>query len=65
MSKTPYIDSIEYKGEQIFYEHRLAKDGERCLATRDPKKYCNGFFAYSSKDPGDAAAFVLIKPIKS
>ena len=58
--KTPEINSIFYKGKQYFYEQRLARNGETCLATKDPKKYCNGFFTYSSKDPGDGVAFVLL-----
>ena len=59
--KEPFINSIEYNGEQIFYEQRLAKDGEICLATKDPKKYCIGFYSYSCKYIGDVIAFVLIK----
>lgn len=60
-SKNPNGNNfIHYKGELIYYEHRLAKEGERCLATREPKLYCNGIYAYSSKNPGDGIAFVIV-----
>jgi len=58
--RTPKIDSIFYEGTQYFYEERLAKNGEKCLATKDPKKYCNGFYSYSDKDEGDGVEFVLL-----
>lgn len=52
---------IEYKGFIYYYEHKIAKDGiDICLATKDPKKYCNGFYLYSDKDPGSSMAFVVI-----
>jgi hypothetical protein len=52
-------DKIEIEGFIYRYEYRLAKSNELCLATTDPKKYCNGFYLYSSKDPGDGLAFVV------
>ena len=51
---------IVYEGKEYHYEYRLAKDGEKCLATKDPKKYCNGFYSYSIKDPGNGKAFVVV-----
>jgi hypothetical protein len=51
--------SVEYLGITYYFEHRLAKDGEICLATTDPKLFCNGLYTYSSKDPGDGMAFVV------
>lgn len=52
--------SIEIENKKAFYEYRKAKNGEICLATKDPKKYCNGFYRFSSKDAGNGLAFVLI-----
>jgi hypothetical protein len=55
------LESIEYKGHKYWYEHRLAKDRQDiCLGTYDPKSYCNGFYQYSTKDPGDGLAFVVV-----
>lgn len=51
---------IEYRGYTYHYEHRLGKhEVDMCLATKDPKEYCNGFYLYSQKDPGDGMAFVI------
>ena len=53
---------IDYKGYRYWYEHRLAKDQiDICLATSDPKRFCNGFFLFSTKDPGSGKEFVVIK----
>jgi hypothetical protein len=53
---------IEYKGYKYWYEYKLAKDRvDICLATKDPKKYCNGFYLYSTKDPGSGKAYVVVK----
>lgn len=60
MSKEKYID---HEGKRYFYEYRLANDGEICLATTDPDKYCNGVYAYSRKDPGDGLAFVVLRSV--
>jgi hypothetical protein len=57
---TSVLDHIDYNGYRYVYERRLAKNGEICLGTKDPKKYCNGFFHFSSKDPGGGFAFVVI-----
>lgn len=54
-------DSIVHEGKIYHYEHRLAKDGEICLATLRPKEYCNGLYRYSKKDPGDGMAFVVVE----
>jgi hypothetical protein len=51
--------SINYKGNEIKYVEKLANDGEVCLATKEPDKYCNGFYTFSSKDPGNGKAFVV------
>lgn len=54
--------TIEYKGHHYWYEYKLAKDCvDICLATNDPEKYCNGFYLYSMKDPGNGKAFVVIR----
>ena len=48
---------IEYEGHKYWYEHKLAENRvDICLATKDPKKYCNGFYKYSDKDPGSGKA---------
>ena len=49
-------NSIKY-----YYEHKQAKHGDICLATKDPTTYCNGIYKYSIKDPGSAKQFVVIK----
>ena len=52
--------NIEYKNYIYWYEYKLAKDRvDKCLATKDPNKYCNGFYLYSTKDPGNGKAFVI------
>ena len=51
---------IDYNGRRYYYEYGPAKHRESiCLATKDPKKYCNGFYLYSTKDPGNGYAFVV------
>ena len=56
------LEFIEYKGFKYWYEHRAAKHRvDICLATKDPKKYCNGFYLYSDKDPGSGKCFVVVK----
>ena len=56
------LEYINYEGYKYWYEYKLAKDRvDTCLATKDPKKYCNGFYLYSTKDPGNGKAFVVIK----
>lgn len=55
----PFID---YRGFRYWYDHRSAKDRiDICLATTNPTQYCNGFYLYSTKDPGDGLAFVVVK----
>ena len=55
------LEYIEYEGFKYWYMYKLAKDRiDTCLATHDPKKYCNGFFLYSTKDPGDGMEFVVM-----
>ena len=57
---TRILDHIDYEGYRYCYEKRPGKNGEICLATKDPKKYCNGFYSFSSKDPGSGMAFVVV-----
>ena len=47
---------------QYWYKYKLAKNGDICLATKDPQEYCNGFYRYNTKDPGDGKEFVVIEP---
>lgn len=52
---------ITWKGYWYEYEHRLARDRiDVCLATKDPKEYCNGYYRYSKKDPGTGKEFVIV-----
>ena len=56
------INFIDYEGHRYWYEYKLAKDQiDICLATKDPNKYCNGVFLYSTKDAGDGKEFVIVK----
>jgi hypothetical protein len=57
---TKILDHIDYEGNRYVYEKRLAKNGEICLATKNPQQYCNGFYSFSSKDPGSGIAFVVV-----
>jgi len=57
MKEEQYVD---HDGIRYWYVYRLAEDGDVCLGTTDPTKYCNGVYAYSRKDPGDGMAFVVI-----
>lgn len=52
---------IDWNGYRYWYVHRLGKDHlDICLGTEDPKKYCNGLYLFSRKDPGDGMAFVVV-----
>lgn len=54
-------ESIKHGGFTYWYQHRLARHKiDYCLATTDPKEYCNGYYLYSSKDPGNGNAFVIV-----
>jgi len=56
------LEHIEYKGYLYWYEYKLAKHRvDMCLATKNPKKYCNGFYLFSTKDEGNGKAFVIVK----
>ncbi len=61
--KTPSAtvdEYIDYKGYRYWYQYRSPKDRvDICLATKDPNKYCNGFFLYSTKDAGTGMEFVV------
>ncbi len=53
---------IDFEGYRYWYEYKLAKNRiDICLATKDPTKYCNGFYLYSDKDPGTGKEFVVTK----
>lgn len=53
---------IDYKGFRYWYKYGPARDRvDYCLATKDPEKYCNGFFLYSTKDPGSGFEFVVTR----
>lgn len=52
---------IEMDGYWYEYELKAAKDRvDICLATKNPKEYCNGVYLYSMKDPGSGIEFVVI-----
>lgn len=56
------IEQIEYEGFIYWYEYKLARDRvDICLATTNPKQFCNGVYLYSAKDPGNGMAFVVIE----
>ena len=55
---------IDYDGNRYWYEYMLAKNDDMCLATKSPEKYCNGLYSYSTKDPGNGKAFVVIRTNK-
>ena len=53
---------IDFEGYRYWYQHKLAIDRKSiCLGTMNPKEYCNGLYLYSTKDPGDGMAFVVVK----
>ena len=53
---------IEWEGHKYWYEHKLARHRvDLCLATKDPDRYCNGYYLYSTKDPGSGKDFVIVK----
>jgi hypothetical protein len=55
-------DFIDFGGYRYWYQYKLGVDRQSiCLGTKDPKKYCNGLYLYSTKDPGDGMAFVVVK----
>ena len=60
MSKTKEVKEISYNGKIYLYEYRAAINGDSCLATKDPNKYFNGIYKYSSKDPGSGICFVIV-----
>ena len=53
------MPKIVYDNKEYEYEHKLASNGDLCLATKDPDKYCNGVYKYSDKDPGSGKCFVI------
>ena len=53
--------TVEMNGFRYWFEYILAKKGDMCLATKDPMSYCNGYYAYSHKDPGNGKAFVIME----
>jgi hypothetical protein len=56
------MEKIEHEGYVYYYEYRPAKNKvDLCLATKNPKEYCNGWYLYSDKDPGSSKCFVIIK----
>ncbi len=55
------FNTIQMNGYFYQYDHKLAKNRvDICLATENPKKYCNGYYQYSDKDPGTGKEFVII-----
>lgn len=54
--------SVECHGHKYWYYKGVPiHNASLCLATKDPEKYCNGVYRYSSKDPGDGTAFIMVK----
>jgi hypothetical protein len=55
------MEQVEMNGYWYQYQHKLARHGvDTCLATKNPQEYCNGLYLFSSKDPGDGRAFVVV-----
>ena len=53
---------VVHNGFMYWYEYKPARhDVDLCLATTNPKEYCNGYYLYSSKDPGNGMAYVITK----
>ncbi len=52
---------VSMNGFRYWYEHIVAHKGDMCLSTKNPNKYCNGYHAYSPKDPGSSKCFVIIE----
>jgi len=50
------IDGVVHWYTEYLGEHRKTI----CLATKDPKKYCNGTYLYSDKDPGTGKVFAVV-----
>lgn len=51
------LDTYWYEYTKDVAFHNL----DFCLATNDPCKYCNGYYKYSSKDPGDGLEYVILR----
>lgn len=58
--KGQLFGTVVHKGIKYTYIYGLAKNGDKCLATKDPNKYCNGTFKYSSKDPGNGVEYLVV-----
>lgn len=55
------IEVIDMNGYWYSYVYRTARHNvDYCLATKDPKQYCNGIYIYSSKDPGTGVEYVIV-----
>lgn len=60
--KTTELNYIDFNGHRYWYEYKLARDRvDICLATTNPNDYCNGYFLYSTKDPGTGMEYVIVK----
>jgi hypothetical protein len=52
---------VSMNGFRYWYEHIVSHKGDMCLSTNNPNKYCNGYYAYSPKDPGSGKCFVIVE----
>jgi hypothetical protein len=52
---------VELDGFRYWFKYIVAKEGDMCLDTDDPMTHCNGFYAYSTNDPGNGRAFVIME----
>lgn len=58
-------NSVEYDGTVYWYKDSLGVDRKTiCLATTNPKEYCNGTYLYSTKDDGSGKVFEVIAQSK-
>lgn len=60
-SDIPQKGIVEMDGYRYVYEYMIAQTGDMCLSTKNPMEYCNGYHAYSIKDPGAGKCFVIIE----
>ncbi len=57
-----YDDFVDIGEHRYWYKYKSARHRvDICLGTKDPKKYVNGIYLYSEKDPGTGIEFVVVK----
>lgn len=59
VEQLPEKGIVSMNGFRYWYKHIVASKGDMCLSTKNPNKYCNGYHAYSHKDPSNGKCFVI------